>query len=166
MNYLGSSIIQNLTIKQRSLIEESSGDASDGNRDQGGEIEESNENYDALYMLFDNQPTGPEAPTEERKVENITEDQKTYSFFTARLILDLLERLRAKSIYVGDKTSRVGLSYSSAFRLSSFALSKQVGRDFSDLAKHGIYSAYSSLSNLEHYLHPGKPVSGLDAAEY
>jgi hypothetical protein len=131
--------------------------------------EEEEENHQAMSLLFGeagHPDQGSKVSKENQKEIQLAEDNKTKTYFSIRVLLELAEQIKAKT----DPTSGaygicLGQGYSTHFRLASFCLSRGVGRSFIELANNGIYNAYNTLNTLTHFQNEDRPLSGLDSGD-
>jgi ubiquitin-activating enzyme E1 len=123
------------------------------------------DNHDVMVKLFGGAGDDDHS-TEERQKEQKPVQLNTSSYFAARILIELLEKLRAKSLYLqADKLSFLHSTLSTMNRLASYARSKNCGADFFELAENGLYNNYNSYCTNQHFLVEEKPISGLDQIE-
>ena len=119
----------------------------------------------AMNNLFDNEDFGELAPGEQKE-EKKKGTLGTYTYFAIKILLEILEKLRAKSVFLESGTSLVTTNtLSTTTRLASYARSKYCGSDFLELARNGLYNDFNSYCNNQHFLAEDKPISGLDSPE-
>ena len=135
------------------------------NEDLGKEEEENHIAMNSLFGENSNTEGGLETQEDKKKEVVTSEDNKTYLYYGTRILLDLLEQLRAKALSSLVVHPPLGLSYSTQFRLASYVLSRPNGRDIIELAKNGIYNNYNGLNSLTHFLYEDRPLSGFDSGD-